>query len=97
MPGLIQDCIEWFQDYCVGHKRKFRKIRATQRKIVNKLERNTDKIAPSDPPSVLIYPSDEYINTPQVSQFNLFHQSHCLNKFLSLIKYKDLLFNEKTF
>ena len=67
VPGLVQDLIEGFQDYCLGHSRKFRKVRSKSHRILPariNLPKSFVKAPISK--SVLLYPNKDTVDIPRV-------------------------------
>ena len=67
VPGLVQDLIEGFQDYCLGHGRKFRKVRSKSHRILParlNFPKSFDKTPISK--SVLLYPNKDTVDVPRV-------------------------------
>ena len=67
VPGLVQDLIEGFQGYCLGHRRKFRKVRSKSHLILTaklQLPKSFDKAPISK--SVLLYPNKDAMDIPRV-------------------------------
>ena len=74
VPGLVQDLIEGFQGYCLGHRRKFRKVRSKAHRILPaklQLPKSFDKAPISK--SVLLYPNKDAMDIPRV-RILLYHQ-----------------------
>ena len=67
VPGLVQDLIEGFQDHCLGHSRKFRKVRSKSHRILP-ARLNLPKSFVNAPisKSVLLYPNKDTVDIRRV-------------------------------